>query len=382
MRDQEIESYEHETVITITQEIKDRILKELEEHKREIRLPSDFKSEMYAIQDALIEQPHQISDKIIQGLSVTALISLEMTIAFLAVAQFGLTPVMTYYIGTPAIATIQSIKKTLNNLEGTGPLRNKESNALFTNSNQINHTRFMINFSQSIAQFFPIQSQIVNITKQSSKITSACKIAMALGDYMTCLQRNRLNETIDSHVTIPKKSSFTAIGKITFVATHIEIQILNHFKKALRRFARIIDEELPEEIKQNQSLTWVQFGIHTIRRVLQPLTLPHQIMTKSGIYNPLHPQIKSIARSAHRAENDTEDDCIKKNIQMQIIHRNAKELYRSNQQKSAAEQTQKQQQDTLNAQVRIIREQNEKIRKLEEILRNQEQSPSSATHRR
>lgn len=361
--------YREETQVEIPEPLRERVVKELIENERQIHLPSCFSEEISAIESGVpFNKKFSIIGLAAKGLSFAGALSLQMITVYLAVVYFGLPAVIIYYIGGSTGSLIHSIKKTLKELKRTGPLRNIDHDPTDLDSKLITFAKFMTNFSKNIAKIFPIEEIMANTLDPVSACRSATAISLAFCDYLVCLDSKRIMESIGSTTLVPEKTCFTRAGKIVFLSARIEYQILEHFKSALRRFGRIVYEELPHEIQINPSFSWVKRQVLQVMRLVEPLKIPYQILTKKGRFNPIINEIKKTSAAIDKNRRDIEKSLRDNKNDMHLIIRSAKELYESNEQSESYSEREAQQRASLLQQMQIIQRQHNEIRRLQAQL--------------
>ena len=113
MNNNAIELFEQDTTVRLPRDFIDTIVTEIGSEKRKLHLPQHFQQEIRLIQSDIAPKKQSISAIVVKGLSAASMVSLEIALNYLSIAQFGFMPVLAYYLSTPAVATCIAIRKTL-----------------------------------------------------------------------------------------------------------------------------------------------------------------------------------------------------------------------------------------------------------------------------
>ena len=163
----------------------------------------------------------------------------------------------------------------------------------------------------------------------------------------------------------PEKSGFSTESKNDYLATHVEVSIIRYVRECMRRLARIIIDELPHEIIIHPQLSWLQTAVRQMQRLLQPLTIPYQLLTRRGHFNPVKRQLKTAKKVISESDQSAHDDEVRKSELLSTMSKHAQTMYRIETERRVITEREKVHQQTLSDQERIIKNQEAKIRILQ-----------------
>ena len=246
MNNNAIELFEKNTNVRLPKHFIDTIVAEIGSEKRQLHLPCHFQQEIRLIQNDIAPKKQSLSAIMIRGLSAASMVSLEIALNYLSIVQFGFMPVLAYYLSTPAVATCMAIRKTLMHPPSTSVGKRKSKPlAQPISSNQ--YLAFMIHFEEYLAYLKPINTKAQNIAYGFSRKITAAKLELAFKEYLSALEPNQLKAGIAHEFTVPKKTGFTNTSKNDYLATKVEQEVIIYFRNTLRKFARILIDELPRD---------------------------------------------------------------------------------------------------------------------------------------
>tara|TARA_B100001989_G_C24526663_1_gene459059 strand:+ start:169 stop:1479 length:1311 start_codon:yes stop_codon:yes gene_type:complete len=360
--------YNQDTVVELTQTRYDHAMNEYSNGDRSLELPSYFYQEMDLISDDLQSRfKWSISSIFGKGLSISSAYILNHVVICLAQIQFGPEVIAAYYLGGAAGSFARAILKTLSDLTFHGPLKNTNVDRSELRSGIINYQRFINNLISSLTAIFPLEAlKFRSITPLAKN--SLVRITHGYLDYSLTLSEPRIMEAMRGSIMFPANTCFTRNGHENYIGTVLDRRVLSHFRRSLQRFSRIIDEELPSELTSHVSLSWIQKSIHAIRRLVEPLTIPYNIITQRGHYNPYLPVIKSTSVSAHIEMDKIKDDLRSNNYLERSMLLSAKDLFDSFQSGLYHQASRHSFLDQINRQNETISQQEEEIRRLQSQL--------------
>ena len=337
MHTTDLRIYDNESTITISNQRCALALQELREGNRELSLPSHFRNEMEAIVFELEEflKP-SFFEFIKSGLSLSVSSVIYCVTIMFVQTQFGPIYVTGYHSFSSLSMLTDSIIKTYSETTTPGPLRNtsfKKKNLLRTS--QLIFSRFISNLNNAFRKYFPLENMLFSDISGASQ-APLLQIFPAYVDYMKALDEQRFIEAMQGPITFPAKTCFTKDAHHNYITTILDQRLLVHFKNALRRFARVVAEEMPVEITNTKSLSWISKSLDAVRRLVEPIVIPYQIITKQGIYNPHYETIVDTSRSIQfDIRENQRDTIINKQLQksqlswahdLYKVHQNSNEL--------------------------------------------------------
>ena len=351
------ETFEEDTLYPISQALKDKVIDDIKNNRRELRFPSIFEDEITSIRNELISKktvgilglPKQTP----QIIKVAGAVSLQSIALSLASLQFGSAAIVAYYIGASTWGITQAIKTTHQQSHSQAALNITHNSCLPST-----FSRFIANFSKQSLSLMPIETACLNLTDDYSENVSGVNIMIAMVDYISSLSHESVSSAISDHIEISEKTCFTPEGRHEYTIVCIEEEIIQHFKHSLRKLARIVDDELPPKIEQDTSTSWIKRGIRGLRRLVEPLMKPLRAITLQGEYNPLNSKIAVLAESIDHEQRYVKKHSRKKSEEIRIMVRSAKELYQS--------------QEGRRTEMLISREHTEIISRQNEIIQSQE----------
>ena len=361
----EIELFDDTTVLHAPEQLVKEIVTDVGMHRRQLALPREFNNELRAIQAELKPKQHTLTQKLINRLSMAGMISLEIALNFLAITNFGLGPVLAYYFSTPALATKLAIRRTLSQLSKSSSQEKAGNHNLSTSEQALSYPLLMINFAESLAGLLPLNTQSLNLDGRLSKDITGAKIALAFGEYQHSLSPECIDAAIPSTYMTPEKSGFSTESKNDYLATHVEVSIIRYVRDCMRRLARIIIDELPHEIIIHPQLSWLQTAVRQMQRLLQPLTIPYQLLTRRGHFNPVKRQLKTAKKVISESDQSAHDDEVRKSELLSTMIKHAQTMYKIETERQVITEREKVHQQTLSDQERIIKNQEAKIRILQ-----------------
>ena len=370
MNNNAIEIFEKDTTVRLPKHFIDTIVTEIGSEKRQLHLPCHFQQEIRLIQNDIAPKKQSLSAIMVRGLSAASMVSLEIALNYLSIVQFGFMPVLAYYLSTPAVATCMAIRKTLIHPPSTN-LGKRKSKPLAQPISSNQYLAFMIHFEEYLAYLKPINTKAQNIAYGFSRKITAAKLELAFKEYLSALEPNQLKAGIAHEFTVPKKTGFTNTSKNDYLATKVEQEVIIYFRNTLRKFARILIDELPRDITQNESLSWIQKGIRSIQRLLEPLTLPYYFLVEKKHFNPLRLQIVATVKSTQSEDFAAKSSQEKKSELISTMVQHAHEIYQIECDKRSIQEREAEHRKTLETQEEIIREQERKILDLQHAINRQ-----------
>lgn len=361
----EIELFDDATALHAPDQLVKEIITDVGTQRRQLALPSEFNHELRAIQAELKPKKSTLTQKLLNGLSLAGMISLEITLNFLAITNFGLEPVLAYYFSTPALATQLAIRKTLSQLSRSSNKNKVKDNHLSLNEQALSYPLLMVNFAESLAGLLPLNIQSINVGGRLSKHITIAKIELAFDEYLRALSPDSIDAAIPCKYMAPEKSGFSIESKNDYIVTHVEISIIRYVRECMRRLARIIIEELPEEIVIHPELSWLQTATRQIQRLLHPLTIPYQLLTRRGYFNPVKRQLNTTKNAITESDKSAHGDEMRKSELLSTIVKHAHTMYDLETQRRIVSEREKAHRQTLSDQEKLIRDQEEKIRILQ-----------------
>lgn len=365
------ETFEEDTQFPISQEQKNQIIDEIKSNKRELRFPSAFENELASIRDELTSKETVgilgLSSQTPQIIRVAGVASLQSIALSLASIQFGAAPIMTYYISANTWGFIQALRKTHQQNSSQTAL-----NITHENCTPSLFSRFIVNFCKQSLSLMPMETAFLNLTDDYSANVSGSNLIMAMIDYISSLSHEGISSAISDHINISEKTCFTTLGKNEYIIANIDEEILQHFKHSLRKLARVVDDELPPQIEQNKSTSWIKRGIQGLRRLVEPLMIPLRAITMQGEFNPLNGEIVTLSTSIKQEQRYIEEQSIKKKKHIRIMIRSAKELYQSQEERKKATLISREHTEMISRQHEIIQAQEDEIMRLRQLMSEQQ----------
>lgn len=329
MRNKDFYIYNQDTIVEVQQTRYDDAMNEYSSGVRCLEIPSYFELEMELIADDLQTKfEWNFSSIFGKGLSISSAYILNHAVICLAQIQFGPAAITAYYVGGTAGSFARAIIKTLSDLTFHGPLKNTSISRSELRSGMHNYHRFINNLTDSLISVFPLEALKIRSISPLAK-NSLERISHGYLDYALTLTEPRIMEAMNGSIMFPANTCFTRNGHDNYIGAIFDRRVLEHFRRSLQRFSRIIDEELPSELTKHASLSWIQKSIHAVRRLVEPLTIPYRIITQRGRYNPYYRVIKRASVSTHIEIDKIKDDLRSNNYIERSMLLSAKDLFDS-----------------------------------------------------